>query len=93
MAFLDEADKDKSGGSGGVRKVLMKAGDAGATVVRVGAGGANLELPSPAGAVFFNEDPNVVVQLVNQAGTCWTNQFSPADTKTNDAATFKAVTR
>jgi hypothetical protein len=33
------------------------------------------------------------VQLVNDMGKCWTSQFTPDNTRTNDAGTFKAATR
>ncbi len=85
--------RDKNGVSDGVLKAQLKAGEAGKTKVKIGAGGMNLPLPAPAGATFFRQDPNVVVQLVNGAGKCWTSQFAPDQTKTNDVANFKAATK
>ena len=85
--------KDKAGTSEGVRKAQLRTGDAGKTAVKVGAGGASLVLPAPAGASFFSQDPNVVVQLVNGTGKCWTSQFTRDETRTNDAGLFKAATK
>jgi cysteine-rich repeat protein len=85
--------KDKLGSSDGVTKVQIRAGEAGETKVKVGAAGANLALPAPIGASYFRQDPSVVVQLINGANRCWTSQFTPIQTKTNDAATFKAATK
>ncbi|HEY2773270.1 MAG TPA: DUF4215 domain-containing protein [Candidatus Binatia bacterium] len=85
--------KDKTGSSEGVLKVQLRSGNAGRTQAKVLAGHANLTLPSPAGATFFHEEPNVTVQLVNDAGMCWMSQFAVADTGTNSAAIFKAQTK
>ncbi|MFN2426227.1 MAG: DUF4215 domain-containing protein [Candidatus Binatia bacterium] len=84
---------DRTGSSEGVLKALLKTGDAGNTKVKVTAGGASLVLPAPAGASFFSQEPNVVVQLVGGAGKCWTSEFAPGDTKKNTPALFKAATR
>lgn len=84
---------DKAGTSDGLRKAQLKTGDAGNTKVRIGAAGPNLLLPTPAGASFFSQDPNVVVQLINGAGKCWTSQFTRDDTRSNDAGLFKAATK
>lgn len=85
--------QDKAGTAEGLLKAQFRTGEAGSTRVRVGFGGANLVLPAPAGASFFSQDPNVVVQLVNGTGKCWTSQFSTGDTRNNDAALFKAATK
>ena len=85
--------KDDSAASEGVRRAQLTSGDAGETDMRVGAGGANLILPSPAGTTFFNQNPNLVVQLVNDAGMCWTSQFVPIDDKGNRPSLFKAETK
>jgi len=85
--------KDKDGLSEGVVKAQLRAGDTGNTRVKIGAGGANLALPAPAGASFFSEDPNVIVQLINGDGMCWTSQFSLGDTKTNTDKLFNAATK
>jgi cysteine-rich repeat protein len=85
--------KDKLGSSEGVTKAQLQAGLAGDTKLKVGAAGANLALPAPAGASYFRADPSVVVQLVNDAGKCWTSRFTPSDARTNDAVTFKAATK
>jgi hypothetical protein len=85
--------KDKSGASEGVLRAQLITGDSGKTKVGIGAGGPNLVLPAPAGASFFSQDVNVVVQLVNGAGACWTSRFTADDTRTNDAASFKAATK
>ena len=41
----------------------------------------------------FRQDPDVVVQLINDAGKCWTSEFTTIDTRTNSAALFKAATK
>jgi len=50
-------------------------------------------MPAPAGLSFFTQNPSVIVQLVNQAGMCWTSQFDAVDTSTNESAEFKAATK
>jgi hypothetical protein len=58
-----------------------------------------LRHPSPVvragtdGSTFFNEDTTVTVQLVNSEGKCWTSAFAAADTKKNEADSFKAQAR
>ena len=85
--------KDNGGTSEGVTKVQLKTGDATKTKVEVSAQGTNLVLPVAAtGSTFFNAS-NVVVQLVNSDGECWTSEFTPADTKKNELDSFKAQTK
>ena len=69
--------EDKLGTSEGVTKLQLKTGDALKTKVKLSAKGANLLLPVAAtGSTFFNAS-NVVVQLVNSDGECWTSEFAP----------------
>lgn len=84
------AYKDRTGISGGATKALIKTGLDGKTKVKLSAGGDNLVLPGAVGDTYFEQDPNVLVQLVNDEGTCWTSQFSAGDTKKNLAESFKA---
>lgn len=81
---------DKLGSGDGVRKVQIKAGDAGKTKLLLKAGGSTLNWPTPvAGDKFFNADGKVTVQLVNSATpTCWTTDFASA--KKNAGDQFKA---
>jgi hypothetical protein len=65
--------KDEDGTSEGVTKVQLKTGAATKTNVKVSTGTMNLVLPTPGGSVYFDQNTNVVVQLVNSAGTCWTS--------------------
>jgi cysteine-rich repeat protein len=85
--------KDKLAGSDGVFKAQLKAGEAGRTKVKLGAAGANLALPAPAGASYFRQEPSVIVQLVGGADKCWTSQFAVTDMSSNDSAGFKAATK
>ena len=85
--------KDKAGSSDGVTSALLKTGADGKTKLKLKAGGAGLLLPAAAGATFFDQSPDVVVQLVNSEGSCWTSAFDAADTTKNDAGGFKAKTK
>ena len=86
--------KDKLGGSHGVTAAQLKTGIAGKTKVKVSAGGTSLLLPpSNSTNSFFSQSPSVTVQLVSSVGKCWTSQFTAADTTSNTARVFKAVTK
>jgi hypothetical protein len=82
--------KDKTGTEGGVQKAQLKTGDAGKSKAQVKAKGLNLTLPAPvSGTEFFDQDPRVTVQLVNdETPTCWTSEFTTA--KKNTSEQFKA---
>ena len=69
--------KDKEGASGGVTKPDLKTDAAGKTKIKVSASTTNLTLPTPFDASsFFDQDTSVTVQLVSDAGTCWTSSFT-----------------
>jgi hypothetical protein len=81
--------KDKQGAFDGVQKVQLKTGTAGKSKAQVKAKGSNIPTPAPFNAVeFFDADPNVTVQLVNDEGKCWTTEFATA-TK-NEVDQYKA---
>ncbi len=82
--------KDKDGGSDGVTKLQVRTGDAGKTKVKLVARGTALPLPAPVGSAFFQQDPLVAAQLVNDLGYCWTSEFPAASTLSNEAGRFKA---
>lgn len=66
---------------------------AGKTKVKLSAKGSFLALPGAVSANYFQQAPNVVAQLVNSDGTCWTSSFAVEDTSRNDTTSFKAGTR
>jgi len=82
------AFKDKAGVSGGIRKVLLKAGDSGKAKALVKAGGAGQpDLPLP---LVESQFP-LTVQLLNDAtAACWETSFEQADVSKNDAGALKA---
>jgi hypothetical protein len=82
--------KDKTGAENGVQKVQLKTGDAGKSKAQVKAKGAAIPMPQPfSGTEFFDQDTEVIVQLVNdQTATCWTSEFTTA--KKNEVDQFKA---
>jgi hypothetical protein len=52
----------------------------------VKAKGINLPTPIPEGpSAFFQQNPNVIVQLINSSGLCWTTEFTPPAATNNDA--------
>lgn len=57
------------------------------------AGCSNLPLPDALGETYFAQDPTVVVQLVNGAGSCWTSEFAVGDTQINEVDSIKAQSR
>jgi hypothetical protein len=81
--------KDKSAATSGFFKVQLKSGSDGDARIIVKMRGAAIPLPAPATAsLFFQQDPDLVVQLVNSDGNCWEASYSmPADA--NTAERFK----
>lgn len=77
--------KDRSGAADGVWSIKLGTGVAGRSSVQVQARGLNLRMPPAAGPFrFFEQDPYVVVQLMNdETGVCWTSKFTPAQNKKN----------
>jgi hypothetical protein len=83
--------KDKTGVEDGIVKVTLKTGPAGKSKLLLQGKGASLPLPAPVdGSEFFDQDPSVTVQLVNDQVTCWTSTFFVSGTKKNDPGQFKA---
>ncbi len=83
--------KDKTGAEDGIVKVTLKTGPAEKSKLQLQGKGASLPLPAPVDASeFFDQDPAVTVQLVNDEGTCWTSTFFVSGTKKNDPGQFKA---
>jgi hypothetical protein len=76
----------------GVQKAQLKTGDPDKAKAQVKARSVNLTavLPLPVSATeFFDQDPRVTVQLVNnETPTCWTSEFTTATH--NTPAQFKA---
>ena len=86
--------KDKAGTQGGIRQIVLRAGDAGKGAVLVAGGGASLSLPGPnaSGIPYLDTDPGVTVQLhESSTGNCWESSVSAADVQANTEALFKAV--
>lgn len=83
---------DKTASSDGVKKLQLKPGAAGKSKVKLIAQGLSLPLPAAFSMTeLFDQDPDVVVQLLNDEGMCWTSAFTPARTSKNTPALFKAV--
>ncbi len=83
---------DKAGTADGVAKLALKTGDAGRTKAQLQAKGSHLSMPVPfSGTQYFEQDPEVVAQLVGSNGLCLTSVF-PEATR-NDGANFKAKTK
>ena len=82
--------KDKTGASDGVQGIQLRTGAGGRTKAQVKARGVNLPMPAPFGAEYFDQDPNVIVQLVSSEGLCLTSSFDASGTTKNEPAQFKA---
>jgi cysteine-rich repeat protein len=81
--------KDKNGSTDGVQKLQIRTSYVGRASAKLSAKGANLPLSSPiSGVEYFDQDPNVIVQLLSSEGLCWTAEF--ATSIKNDGAQFKA---
>lgn len=84
--------KDPSAINDGVKQLLLKAGPLGKAKAIFTAVGVNLPLPPPFSMTQLEEQsPEVVVQLINDQGFCWSTAF-PAPAKENDADRFKDTT-
>jgi hypothetical protein len=83
---------DKAGTSSGVQQMKLRPGAAaGKSSASLKARGLNLPTPTPAGhAIFFDQDPDVTVQLYNSEGKCWTSAFTTNLVNTSEQ--FKART-
>ncbi len=86
--------KDKEGASDGVTKVSLKTGDASKTKAQLAAKGGGMPTITPASSLtVFDQDPKVVVQLLNSEGMCLTSQFDAGSATKNDGYQFKAKTK
>ena len=86
--------KDKGGAEDGIVKASLKPAAPGKSKVQVQGRGATLPVPTPDDASeLFDQDPSVLVQLVNDDGTCWTSEFAPEGTKKNEPDEFRATAR
>ena len=82
--------RDPSGASDGVITLTLRAGLAGRPQMKLKAQGVNLPVPTPFSSNrFFQQDPSVLVQLVNSEGQCWGTEFTTARKNTIDQ--FKAT--
>jgi uncharacterized repeat protein (TIGR01451 family) len=81
---------DKPGSQAGVTGLKVKASTAGKSGAQLKAVGVHLDLPAPlSGTAYFAQNPTLTVQLRNDAGACWTSEFTSADR--NTGFQFKAV--
>jgi len=70
--------KDRSGLQDGVRKLKLRTGVDGKARIDLKAEGVNVPIPVPVSAgQMFNQDPNVIVQMVNSLGKCWETEVVP----------------
>ncbi len=80
--------KDRGAGGDGVYKVMIKTGPSGKTKAMLAAKGENLPLPGPVSATrYFEMDPKVRAQLINDNGMCWSVELGSA--RRNTATLFK----
>ena len=81
--------KDTSAVTDGVKTVQLKSGPFGKAKAAVTAVGVNIPMPPPfSGTKLREQDPEVVVQLINDLGFCWSTTFTAPAIK-NDAERFK----
>jgi cysteine-rich repeat protein len=81
--------KDSAAALNGVKNVQLRAGAAGKSKINFSASGMQLPVPVPFDMTqYFQQDPEVVVQLVNDLGFCWTSTFGSPAVK-NTAELFK----
>jgi len=82
---------DKAAASDGVQVVKLLHGSDGKAKAQVRARGGNVPMPDAAAAdSLLATAPQVVVQLVNDAGTCWTSTFLPEHVRKSSASYYKA---
>ena len=75
----------------GLRVGLLKSTPGGSTKIFVKAAGDRFPAPAPVETDrWFEQAPDVVVQLVNSDGLCWETTFPLTSTSANDGAAFKA---
>ncbi len=85
--------KNKVGNTNGIKKVVLKGGEAGKPVVQVQAKGSSVPLPAAIStSAYFSQDTSVVVQLHrSDDATCWSSTFAVPNTKKNDGEQFRAT--
>ena len=72
-----------------MQNVLLRSGGLHDARIKLKGVGVNMPLPAPvAPERYFDQDPSVTLQLVNDAGTCWASQF--AAFKRNQGERFDA---
>lgn len=80
----------RSGTASGVRAVSLKTNRDAKVSLAVRARGASVPLPDALPVGFLSQDPAVVVQWVNDAGSCWSNELMPSGTRHNTTKLFAA---
>lgn len=74
----------------GMARLRLRPGPSGAAFVTASGAGASLPLPDPvAPDRFFEQDPTVTVQLVNERSRCWSATFTTS--RTNSGTAFRAT--
>jgi cysteine-rich repeat protein len=81
--------KDNQSAFGGVSKLQLRTGADGKAKVKLRADGANLVI----GSAVYTAAPDVIVQLVNSDGTCWTSSFAGDQIQTNEIGEFQAAVK
>ena len=81
--------KDRQGSFGGVSRLQIRTGADGKAKVKLRADGANLLVDSD----VYTAAPDVIVQLVNSDGTCWTSSFAGDQIRTNEIGEFQAAVK
>jgi hypothetical protein len=76
----------------GIKKIVLKGGNAGKPKVIVIGKGVNLAMPGPFdGSNYFDQDPKVVIQVARtDSSTCWQSTFGTDETINNTTEQFKA---
>ncbi|MFN2376739.1 MAG: hypothetical protein ABR538_09390, partial [Candidatus Binatia bacterium] len=75
----------------GLRRLQLKTGEAGRSMVKLSASYAGIPLPGPfSGGEYFDADSAVVVQLLAGEEKCWTSSFAPTGITKNSATAFSA---
>lgn len=76
----------------GMARFRLRAGPSGTAQISASGVGATLPLPDPvAPDRFFEQDPSVTVQLVNENARCWSATFTTS--RVNSETSFKAILR
>jgi hypothetical protein len=69
---------DPAGSVEGIKKASVRSLSNGQNAkLVIKASGANMTLPAPYGDGYLALDPQVVVQVENSAGACWSTAFDP----------------